>query len=203
MTRERGPSFRRSVISHPPARQSTSDQTRSRTVPPVTTNKHPWARRNTPIHRKLPSSSNQSGPQWRLLASRFVRKFSSSVGSPSLQISSTHTRTCFHKIASPACPVPVTPGFSSPPFQFLTSKTLHACLPACALGGSLSLVTVNTASIFGHVCMDPYTDHLSNETSTHLTMQGPVQLRPSDRRVLARGFPSLCTRKWEEGKDEC
>lgn len=191
MTRERGPSFRRSVTSHPPARQSTSDQTRSRTVPPVTTNKHPWARRNTPAStescRRLPTNRDPNGAFWP----------------PDLSANSVHqlvrllSRSPVHtperaSTRSPACPVPVTPGFSSPPFQFLTSKTLHACLPACALGGSLSLVTVNTASIFGHVCMDPYTDHLSNETSTHLTMQGPVQLRPSDRRVLARGFPSLC-----------
>lgn len=144
---------------------------------------------HTSIHRKLPSSSNQSGPQWRLLASRFVRKFSSSVASPSLQISSTHTRTCFHKIAC-------MPSASDTRLLLSSISIPHfkdaARLPACALGGSLSLVTVNTASIFGHVCMDPYTDHLSNETSTHLTMQGPVQLRPSDRRVLARGFPSLC-----------
>jgi len=135
----------------PPARQSTPDQTRSRTMPPVTTNKHPWSRRNTLASAescRLPTNRdpNDAFRPPDLSANsvhQLLRAFAPLSRSPVHTHTHTHTRhlepqptrTCLCFTRSPACPVPVTPGFSSPPSQF-SSRTLHACLPACAVWGA-------------------------------------------------------------------
>lgn len=142
------------LTSHPPARQSTPDQTRSRTMPPVTTNKHPWSRRNTPASAescRLPTNRDPNDAFWPPdLSANSVHQLLRPLSD--LQYTHAHapSRTSAH---SNVLHSDTRLLLSSVSIQFKDA----ACLPArWGAHCHWSPLPVNIASIFGHVCMDPY-----------------------------------------------